>query len=76
MTDQDRKGDQRHGRDEPGRVSNPAPGLGGEPEPPSFESEPLAGEGVDEEEATITRGPGVGGTSGVASEGTAEDATR
>ena len=45
-----------------------------EPETPEFQSEPMAGEGVDEDEAMVTRGPGVGGSSGRAGEGTAEDA--
>ncbi len=40
---------------------------------PDFGSEPLAGEGNDDFEATVTRGPGVGGSSGKTGEGTAAD---
>ncbi len=76
MTDRDRIGDQLHGRDEAGRPSRPAPGLNPQSGGSGFDSEPLAGEGADEEEAVITRGPGHGTGSGVAGEGTTEEADR
>ena len=47
-----------------------------DPQPASdaFRDEPLAGEGTDDDEATVTRGPAVGGSTGKAGEGTAADA--
>ena len=38
-----------------------------------LESEPLAGEGTDVDEAIVTQGPRAGGTGGVAGQGTAAD---
>ena len=55
--------DERELKVEEGRMSGP-----------DYGSEPLAGEGADEEEATVTQGPGHGGSTGRAGEGTAEDA--
>ncbi len=40
----------------------------------AFADEPLAGEGTDDTEATVTRGPALGGSTGRAGEGTAADA--
>ena len=41
---------------------------------PGFGSEPKAGEGSDEDEAVVTRGPAAGGASGKAGQGTTEEA--
>ena len=40
---------------------------------PDFGSEVRAGEGSDEDEAVITRGPAAGGASGKAGQGTTEE---
>lgn len=38
-----------------------------------LDREALAGEGTDDDEATITKGPGTGGTAGRAGSGTADE---
>lgn len=40
---------------------------------PQFANEPMAGEGADDDEATISQGPALGGASGIAGQGTTEE---
>ena len=60
---------QQQAEDQPFRVREQV-----DPQPPRFHEEPMAGEGADDDEATVTKGPGAGGSSGRTGEGTAEDA--
>ena len=50
-------------------------GAGGAGAGSAWEAEPLAGEGTDVDEATVTQGPATGGATGRAAEGTTEEET-
>ncbi|MEJ7753892.1 MAG: hypothetical protein WKF38_01780 [Candidatus Limnocylindrales bacterium] len=50
-----------------------APEDGGEAVTEAFANEPLAGEGTDDDGATVTEGPAQGGATGKAGQGTADE---
>ncbi|MDQ3448757.1 MAG: hypothetical protein M3432_06220 [Chloroflexota bacterium] len=57
----------------PDRADEMAPEDGGDAVTDDFAQEPLAGEGTDDDEATVTEGPGQGGSTGKAGQGTADE---
>ncbi len=57
----------------PDRADEMAPEDGGEAVTEDFANEPLAGEGTDDDEATVTEGPAQGGATGKAGQGTADE---
>ncbi len=57
----------------PDRADEMAPEDGGDTVTEKFAEEPLAGEGTDDDEATVTEGPAHGGATGKVGQGTADE---
>jgi len=57
----------------PDRADEMAPEDGGDAVTETFAEEPLAGEGTDDDEATVTEGPAHGGATGKVGQGTADE---
>lgn len=57
----------------PDRADEMAPEDGGGAVTDEFAEEPLAGEGTDDDEATVTEGPAQGGATGKVGQGTADE---